>query len=84
MREGGGLSLILVLSVVLSVFSSFSINLLWKRGLVALLQLWYFCCAASCLCSVPRPHGNLGWSMAFGCGIAWSYFEYKYCRANQE
>ena len=50
-----GLSWVLFLNCSFSAFSSFLINLLWTRGLAALLQVWYFCCAASCLCSVPRP-----------------------------
>ena len=51
--------------VVLDVHSGLAIILLRKRMLVALLQL---CCG--CLCFVPFPHGALGWSVVFDCGIS--------------
>ena len=56
----------LLCSAVFGVLFCFAVVSLGRRELVALLRLSSWCHTCRCWCSVPPPHGNVGWSAARG------------------
>ena len=60
-----------VFVLVLCVLSSFANILKRKRELVALLLLLTVLrMSCYCKCSVTLPHGAVGWSAVYDCGIS--------------